>query len=93
MKEYNIFIPVLILFNLINHYFTLEYLTVKVLSHENNGFIIVLNMLILISSLFLSIFYLLKKKYLSSLVLLLIFISTIYWLIAFSNLKCSCVDA
>ena len=40
MKEYNIFIPVLILFNLINHYFTLEYLTVKVLSHENNGFII-----------------------------------------------------
>jgi hypothetical protein len=93
MKEYYILIPILILLNVINYYFTLEYLTIKVLSHENDGFIIVLTIIILISSLILTINYLIKKKYLSSITLLLIFISSIYWFIEFSKLKCSCIEA
>ena len=93
MKEYYILIPILILLNVINHYFTLEFLTINVLSHENDGFIIILTIIILISSLLLTIYYLIKKKYLSSISLLLIFISSIYWFIEFSKLKCSCIEA
>lgn len=94
MKEYYIFVPILILLNIVNHYFTLNYLQFKVNTHTDDGFIIISNVLILISSLLFCIFLLVKKKYISSLTLFLIFISAIYWFIQFSNLQCKqCIAA